>query len=261
MLHKLFTLAFGGVLTVLATGCIVGVEPETAINPVGTDHTVTVTLRDEDEFTEEAFCNILERALEDLEDVLEEEGIPTDGNPCDELPLSLAQEPSDAEFTIISGPNAGLRSDEDGVCEPVDCVRDANDQVSWTYESNGIPGTDVIEVCATFIPEVIIPGDNVSATSHLTPDELAELFVEAFVNAINEEFDTDFENEDEFRCQQVTKTWREAQRDVPNIGAGLSGLFAGQPTPLPTAAAPAPAVTAPSQGIRPPNTGDAGLAN
>ena len=45
----------------------------------------------------------------------------------------------------------------------------------------------------------------------------------------------------------------------PNLGAGLGGLFAGQPTPLPTArpAAVAPAATAPS--ISPPRTGDAGL--
>ena len=43
------------------------------------------------------------------------------------------------------------------------------------------------------------------------------------------------------------------------LGAGLGGLFAGQPTPLPTArpAAAAPAATAPS--ISPPRTGDAGL--
>jgi hypothetical protein len=50
----------------------------------------------------------------------------------------------------------------------------------------------------------------------------------------------------------------EAQR--PNIGAGLSGLFQGQPTPLPTApSAVAPAATAPT--ISPPRTGDAGLAD
>ncbi len=46
----------------------------------------------------------------------------------------------------------------------------------------------------------------------------------------------------------------------PNIGAGLSGLFQGQPTPLPTApSAVAPAATAPT--ISPPRTGDAGLAD
>ena len=41
----------------------------------------------------------------------------------------------------------------------------------------------------------------------------------------------------------------------PNLGGGLGGLFAGQPTPLPTAVAPA--ATAPV--ITPPRTGDAGL--
>jgi len=49
------------------------------------------------------------------------------------------------------------------------------------------------------------------------------------------------------------------REERPNLGAGLGGLFAGQPTPLPTArpAAAAPAATAPS--ISPPRTGDAGL--
>ena len=49
------------------------------------------------------------------------------------------------------------------------------------------------------------------------------------------------------------------REERPNLGAGLGGLFAGQPTPLPTArpAAVAPAATAPS--ISPPRTGDAGL--
>ena len=44
----------------------------------------------------------------------------------------------------------------------------------------------------------------------------------------------------------------------PNLGGGLGGLFAGQPTPLPTApAAVAPAATSPA--ITPPRTGDAGI--
>ena len=46
----------------------------------------------------------------------------------------------------------------------------------------------------------------------------------------------------------------------PNIGAGLSGLFQGQPTALPTApSAVAPAATAPT--ISPPRTGDGGLVS
>ena len=52
----------------------------------------------------------------------------------------------------------------------------------------------------------------------------------------------------------------------PNISGGLSGLFTGQPTPLPQAAQPAaraggaPAATSPIA-ITPPRTGDAGLAD
>jgi hypothetical protein len=57
---------------------------------------------------------------------------------------------------------------------------------------------------------------------------------------------------------RVTNTCEEDRRP-PNIGAGLSGLFQGQPTPLPTApSAVAPAATSPV--ITPPRTGDAGLA-
>lgn len=57
---------------------------------------------------------------------------------------------------------------------------------------------------------------------------------------------------------QVDDSHCDTQR--PNIGAGLSGLFQGQPTPLPTApSAVAPAATAPT--ISPPRTGDAGLAD
>jgi len=52
----------------------------------------------------------------------------------------------------------------------------------------------------------------------------------------------------------------------PNISGGLSGLFTGQPTPLPQAVQPAapaggaPAATSPVA-ITPPRTGDGGLAN
>jgi len=64
------------------------------------------------------------------------------------------------------------------------------------------------------------------------------------------------ENDPQIDCPRPTP----APRQQPNIGAGLSGLFAGQPTPLPTApSAVAPAANAPS--ISPPRTGDAGLVN
>ncbi len=259
MLQKLFALAFGGVLTVLATGCIVGVEPETAVNPVGTDHTVTVTLREPDAITEEVLCNIVRGTLENLEDVFEDEGIPPpEGDPCLILPVGTAQD-GDAEFEIISGPNAGLNSHEDGVCDPVNCVRDRNDQVSWTYMSNGVPGTDEIEVCdaLSLVPDSLFR-DELSASSHLTPEELEALVVQAFLDAINDEFDSDYESEEELFCQTVTKTWVEQPQRPPSIGAGLSGLFQGQPTALPTA--PAPAAVAPaSTTIRPPSTGEAGL--
>jgi len=66
-------------------------------------------------------------------------------------------------------------------------------------------------------------------------------------------FDSTSNGRNDIECTFVNREER------PNLGAGLGGLFAGQPTPLPTArpAAVAPAATAPS--ISPPRTGDAGL--
>ena len=48
-------------------------------------------------------------------------------------------------FDVDSGPNAGLSSTTDGTCFPnADCTTDVNGEVSWTYTSNGVPGTDII---------------------------------------------------------------------------------------------------------------------
>lgn len=85
---------------------------------------------------------------------------------------------------------------------------------------------------------------------------------EDWMDLMNEQFGTDFEDIEDALCQTVEKTWlpvEEPRRNLrpPNIGAGLSGLFQGQPTPLPTASAPAP--NSPGTPIRPPSTGDAAL--
>ena len=53
---KYLTIVIAGFLTIVATGCIVSVEPERATNPVGTEHTVTVTLRDPMEIDFEEIC-------------------------------------------------------------------------------------------------------------------------------------------------------------------------------------------------------------
>src|SRR5687768_4056275 len=89
---KYFAAMVAAILTVFATGCIVSFEPETAVNPVGTEHTVTVTLREPDAITQDVLCDIVTDALEDLEDVFEEEGIPPlEGDPCLILPVGSAQ--------------------------------------------------------------------------------------------------------------------------------------------------------------------------
>lgn len=49
------------------------------------------------------------------------------------------------DFSVSSGPNAGADSGSEGTCSPnPDCTTDSNGQVSWTYTSNGLIGTDTI---------------------------------------------------------------------------------------------------------------------
>jgi len=89
-------------LPCIVTPVGISISPESAENPVGTDHTVTATLLD-----------LL-------------------GNP---------QEGEEVTFEVVSGPNAGAS----GTCAVnSDCTTDADGEVSWTYSSNGVAGTDVI---------------------------------------------------------------------------------------------------------------------
>ena len=107
---KLVLFIAGAVLTVLATGCIVSFEPETAVNPIGTDHTVTVSLEspdiDEDEF-EQLLCELAQVLFPEEEDICLEQG------------AELAQiEPANHiqhNFEVISGPNQGQFADDDDI--------------------------------------------------------------------------------------------------------------------------------------------------
>jgi len=263
---RLFAFVMAGIVAFLSAGCLLTVEPETAQNPVGTEHTVIATLLDPESIEEEEFCENLFEEIEDLEpEDLEDEDleelllifgllcegqIEGDSNPIGPADHNLVN------FEIVSGPNAGLHSDTSGVCSP-SCDEPNEDlEVSWTYQSNGTAGTDVIEVCFEEIEGI--------------PEELGgnDLLAEILVNVLNETLGGDYyDSFEDFFCQTVEKTWIEntptpqpqntAAPSRPNIAAGLSGLFAGQPTALPTA--PAPAAVAPSTTIRPPSTGDGGL--
>jgi hypothetical protein len=224
MRTKYFAAMVAAILTVFATGCIVSFEPETARNAVGTEHTVTVTLRDSDELTEQALCNILEDVFEEIEELEEFDDIEFPPTPCEAQDAVGTAEVADVLFEVISGPNTGTNSEEDGECDPSCDQTDANNQISWTYRSNGVPGTDVIQVCGgtVFEPETLF-GD-VSA-SQLTEEELLALLEDILLDAINDEFGSNYESLDELECMTVTKTWIEDR--PPSIGAGLSGLFAG----------------------------------
>jgi hypothetical protein len=76
---------------------------------------------------------------------------------------------------------------------------------------------------------------------------------------VNEDIPDCTENEVAIECPEPTVAPDHGGARRPNIGAGLSGLFTGQPTPLPTApSAAAPPATSP---ITPPRTGDGGLVD
>jgi len=67
------------------------------------------------------------------------------------------------EFDVTSGPNAGKASHpiNTGTCSPTDCTTNAGGTVSWTYTSNGTPGTDTIRACFEERPTVVQrPGDD-----------------------------------------------------------------------------------------------------
>lgn len=96
---------FLGLLAILfAVSACLDLEPDTATNPVGTEHTVTVTVE-------------------------------TEQGPPEGVLIT---------FEVISGPNQGEVSDPNtGECSPDDCTTDAIGEVSWTYSSE-VAGTDII---------------------------------------------------------------------------------------------------------------------
>ena len=238
-------------VVLVAAGCaFVSVTPETATNEVGTTHTVTATL-----------------------------GI--DFDPCEfiicEADKVSPQAPGEnVSFEIVDGPNEGEHSDGD--CGPngdqLCFISTPGQSVTWTYSGDGGPGIDYIQVCLIETDPLIDQLLTAAAEeTGLTKDQVAAML------AVRGQSEHDIEiNEPEpdEGCDIVSKVWVEptptptptvtpqviedaARPSRPNIGAGLSGLFAGQPTALPTAVGPAPAAVAPSQTIRPPSTGDAGL--
>jgi hypothetical protein len=104
------------------TGLNIALTPATATNLVGTSHTVTATVTSTD----------------------------TNGHPAPGPGVPV-------EFDVTSGPNAGKTSHpvNTGTCSPSDCTTDASGQVSWTYTSNGVSGTDTIQACFPDRPPVV----------------------------------------------------------------------------------------------------------
>lgn len=237
----------------LATACTyVSVSPESDTNPVGTTHTVSATL-----------------SL-DIPDVC---GLFPDFPGCEEgPPIGTTTIGENISFEVVEGPNEGAHSDGD--CGPTQdqlcIVTVPGDSVTWTYLGDGGPGIDYIQVCS-LIDLDLIHAALVQETG-LSAEEITAMFAASVRSVENDQSLEINEPEPEPGCDIVSKVWvaptpeptataeprERVERSVPNIGAGLSGLFNGQPTALPTApSAVAPAATTPV--IRPPSTGDAGL--
>src|SRR5688500_14958047 len=242
--------AFLSAVGVVTAGCaFVSVTPETATNEVGTTHSVTATLAIDFDPCEFITCGAGEVS-----------------------PQALGENIS---FEVVDGPNEGAHSDGD--CGPnsdqLCLVTTPGQSVTWTYLGDGGAGIDYIQVCLIMDnPQVDLLLTAAAAETGLTRDEVVSLLSVSGQSQHDLEIN---EPEPDEGCDIVSKVWVEptptptptatpqpentAAPSRPNIGAGLSGLFAGQPTALPTAVGPASAPVAPSQTIRPPSTGDAGL--
>lgn len=104
---SLFGLCVKGELT--AAQPEITLDPPTATNPAGGNHTVTAT-------------------------------VTQGGQPVANVLVS---------FSVTAGPNAGQVSDPGECSIDPNCNTDAAGQTSWTYTSNGTVGTDVIVACFT----------------------------------------------------------------------------------------------------------------
>src|SRR5207244_2046088 len=93
------------------TGLTLTLTPATATNTVGTSHTVTAKVASTD----------------------------AAGHPSPGPGVTV-------EFDVTAGPNVGQTSHpaNSGTCVPAACTTDASGTVTWTYTSNGSPGTDTI---------------------------------------------------------------------------------------------------------------------
>jgi hypothetical protein len=173
----------------------------------------------------------------------------------------FAEGPWIASFEVIDGPNEGEQSDGDD-CEP-SCTGTGAKTVTWTYESNGVPGTDTIEVC-------VLPQNEVSSVDELIDVIESEFGEQEALDFVNDETGGDFEDLEEFFCAQVTKTWV-IVIDQPrvNVGGAVGAVAAAaaqqaqENRARAAATAPAAVVAPPSTGtgiVTPPSTGDAGLS-
>jgi hypothetical protein len=103
------------------TGLNLALTPKTATNFVGTTHTVTASVTSTDSANH---------------------------------PMAGAGVP--VEFDVIAGPNAGKASHPLNTgCSTADCTTDSSGKVSWTYTSDGQPGTDTIRACFADRPVVV----------------------------------------------------------------------------------------------------------
>jgi hypothetical protein len=173
-------------------------DPPSAVNEAGTTHTIVATLDDPDETVIQwfAFFFIIAGPNEGENSFLDcEEFIFDCGGPgCDTF-----VDP-DCFDDCIGFPDAGPDCPLLLNCNPFGCFADADESISWSYESNGELGTDLIAVCAFAQDELLIEsildalGQQAGIQQFIPPELLPEII--AGLEAAG--------------CEIVTKDWVEA---------------------------------------------------
>jgi hypothetical protein len=217
-------------------------RPESEKNPAGREHTVVADVEAGGNESWALLFEVISGPNQGQNSLCESD----DFEPCE----------SDIEECLLSLPNDEEDLDEclaEATCDP-GCVGSGDETVTWTYESNGKSGTDVIAVCGTvFSIETRSLGVSISQILPLPDEDLDELIEEL----------------EDAGCDIVLKEWVDDDEDEDDEGPppNVGGIFAGDldaaqrnreraRASVAPATAPPPAAAAP---IRPPSTGDAGL--
>ena len=218
----------GALVALLGTGCLVSLEPQAATNFVGEPHTVTA-----------------EFDLDFIEEILSEE---LRAEAAGFLQVEQEEDPWQIFFAVTSGPNAGTHSDDD--CDP-GCDGNGPESVSWTYRSNGVAGVDTILACVAALGNGEFDDlDEFLDELQLLEEEIGD-DLDDFLDELESLVGRQLGSLGDLFCLEATKAWIPLRR---NLGGAIDQAGAAQSARANRERAAGAAT------IRPPSTGDGGLA-